>query len=348
MVLRLFLIGLIALVPDKEKGAVTVVLREMRQAKEIHYPVLIYQCSDDVAMSQCGILEGDELEVNDILNESSVFGGRIILGEQIRIAGGADGALSFAPGRDRGWFGRTINSVRGDLPNDRRDGKGFSWVPEMSNISPRHGRIASRHLANPSAREIAGVLDLRDIKGTVSTFGFVDMGCQIYSFTFKQSAESPSLIDDKQALADITLIEIPLQGDEATLTFTSFGGEPAPPLILRDSDGDSLIDVVLGNLPPYEDLDCSDMHATADMHFALYYPLADLASPGPIQIPFRGSRKVFNAVGEGPPPSRPGVVGFVEAEPCLTSPGVSVCVDPHPASTNRPICTQVVFEQPES
>jgi hypothetical protein len=210
----------------------------------------------------------------------------------------------------------------------------------MTDVFPEAGFIDERHLRAPSACDVAGLLKLDGVAGTASAFSLADQDGKVRSFTFKRKgSRMPRLWDNKQAVADIVLVEIPLKGEQATLKLRKFGSqEPPSDIVLKAAEGDTYIDIVLGNLPPFNGTHASSATQNPTNrvdHFELYYKLASHQLGGVVEIPHLGRRK-FRTHVEAPSPR---IVQFVERRPGLGGADAGAV-----AAAHRPICASVIFE----
>jgi len=339
--LRIFLIGYVALVPNFENGTLTVVLPEARgELEHAHFPMLIWACKNQ--MEGCDQFPAEV--PHKVLEHDPDFGVLSLRGEDIGLLGGIQGdaeKIAFAGGYER--RSAFLRGFIGEVPK-RSNAEDFAWVASLGKVSSGEGRIHGSLLRDPTAYQVAGRLQLSGVRGRASTFGFVDVEGSIYSFVFKGSG-LPSIWDDRQALADVTLVSIPLQGEAATLRL-----EGLPPdtsrtreLQLRRSGQDGTIDIVIGNLPPFE-----YEHADQERgeHFSLYYRLVSGHAHGSSQIPLRGALSVSKESIEGPCHLVPPIIDYVEGrDSCPDESQVSsdvVIFGPHAAS-NRAICAQAVY-----
>lgn len=345
--LRIFLIGLIALVPDFGHGTLKVVLQDVRETHSPHYAMIVYECKnlpDEESRKTCGTVTHNGLSPR-VLSYSSKFDYRLLDHEFVRLSGAVPGFLTFKRGSRKGQIG---SGITGSVPRNREEAQDFSWVPEMAKISPRHSKINNDLLGEGLGGQIAAVIDLRNAEGSVSVFGLVDIDQEVRSFTFKRRASDSPLIDNRQALADVTLIEIavPLFGEDIekapSVTFNVKGRHgKSSNLELALAPYEKSIDVVIGNLAPFlkRGNACDAPEPIFDEHFEFYYELA--AAPPPeyreAEIPFKGRKKAPKMNLEYPPPP---IVDFIGTSYCSRQVG-----DGFPSSSNRPICTQVVFEQ---
>ncbi len=362
--LRIFLVGLIALVADKEKGTLGVVLLDTGFGHHTHavkhYPLIFNACKnvkDSTDRRNCGVKDYDPLVAARVLSKPTAdYGVTRLLNDRISISDAiqpccsqnppqecqADCRVKFAGGRRRPFYDRAGDSFAGNVPGKREEAEDFSWVPEMQSVDPAYSRYKF-DVSGEIPGRVAGLLEVTNKEAFASTFGFVDMNDLVPSFTFKRLSSEHPMSDYRQALADVVLIKIPLgenvQDVKLILDGKDEQGNPLQRKISLTVFGDeSFIDIVVGNIAPLFDGPTCATPPLADEHFEQYYELARAKLPvlREAQIPFIGRRteKKINVEVDSPP-----VLSFVEAPVCNVSAGGL-----HPSSSNRPICTQVVFE----
>lgn len=342
--LRIFVMGLVALVPSEDRTDLTVVLQEARHHD--HYPLLVYEC-ENVYPRTADCERSDDPNLPDervrrflrsksvIRNGNASSSAVVFEGQELKISGLVRGKLLFNSSWDADWWHR----VTGVVPESRTELHSFSWVPEMAKVSPAAGRIARRHLYEPNASEVAGLLWLEGIEGTVQSYGLANLRNEIRSLTFKNSNQDLPVWDFKQALTDILMIDVPIDGDTVELTFKGFsGGEIKRKL--KPREWDRTVDVLLANIGPIPEYCPEDEEAH---HFAFYYDLAEQQNVER-EIPEVGRARIESA---GLEPPLPRVIQFVGEGSCLrrvaslASRAGGVLM-----GSSRPICTVVVFESP--
>jgi hypothetical protein len=369
LTLRIFLIGLIALIPNEKSGSLGVALLDARNEHTPHLPVVIYNCKnipDEGARSECGLKDPGECKEDDneckersslisFLGKDGNFDALLLHHDRIFLRGaqpccglgncrGGECEVDYISGRRRLVYDNLISPFMGDAPRTREEAEDISWVPSMSKVSFQSRSFDRDHISQ-NLPGLAGFLNIDGLKATVSTFGLVDFDQMIPSFTFKKLASGRPITDYRQALADIVLVSLPLGESisKVTIELASDSGWPRK-VDLEVNGKDQSIDIVVGNLAPLltEGVDCEFHGPIVDEHFELYYRLARPATPGyrEAEVPFLDKLMTKKVNVEYPPPP---IVAFVEGgDKCSR---VQQEGGPLPSSSNRPICTQVLMEQ---
>jgi len=281
--LRLFVMGLVALANDPYGDSLTLVLPQNCE----HHPILI--CDTSAQGCNSHRLRGDQGRlIKGKIRGRGKIRGFYLDNEEVTIDGGDAGVLERVDDRwDPLWF----HHIRGALPDDGREASDISWTPTMAHILKKAGVIKSDVLLRPAANQIAALLTFSGIKGRIKTFHMAENCGKVSSLTFTEGGTK--LWSCKQALADILVIEIPINQQYATLTVSKYGNSYAKrSMYLAPKEGERVVDVLLGNLTPLayaRDIYNNKENLVAVPHFRRYYNLsAQEIDQGSFRIPVRG------------------------------------------------------------
>lgn len=345
--LRIFLMGLVALVPQEVRGrrTMTVLLQDAQHGSHKHIPVLIYEEKRRVCepMPNCQI--GDGNKIARLLNRGERSSpGLLLKGVDIEVQNADTGGMRLL---ENAYKKRFYHSWLGVVPRTAQAGNDFGWVPRMEDVVPGSHKVRCDVLTAPAGK-LAGKLLLQG--GHLSSFGLVDVRGFVRSLTFKKPGSVGPLRGEKHALGDTAVVDLKVCGDEVVIKLKPFAdGEPQT-LTLKPDHGLDTVEILLGNLTPL--VKKVDRSKPAE-HFALYTELsANPKTPQEIKIPHLGWRRMkirrtaievatpevirsVSAVGSAPAVSRvravPGMAGISGGE----------------GGTNRPICTLAVMAPPD-
>ena len=281
--LRIFITGLVALVPGDDGKSLTALLQVTPDDPSMrHVPVVLYECKNGPCGGQISQPLGTELQFYS--GSRPPFDGVLLMGDEVSLSGAKAGSITFVQGlRTHRWYHDWIGS-RPASPSGTKD---LSWVPSMSHISQQAGTVAPRHLHKPDRAEIAGVLRLDGIEGAVRVFSLTEIDKKVPSLTFKKHGRM-QLRGCKQALADTVLVEIEVAAPYVTFEFTSFGdSRPRSRISLIPAPKETTVDVLVGNLF----VPCGKPPDVLAGHFDMYYDLASKQVNERL-IPERGMRSV--------------------------------------------------------
>ncbi|HVF60880.1 MAG TPA: hypothetical protein VNJ70_13820 [Thermoanaerobaculia bacterium] len=336
--LRLFLLGLVALVIDSSTKDVWILLLDSRDPEPIctarpapHHPVLIFERSslpEDEKKNKA--LSGDEGEkIKRRLNLAKQPYGWFLENDVIQITGLKAGALTPV-------YDKRPKLLK--LPTNQEQAKDLSWAVHIAKEGDIAGTISKDYLdVDEIHPDLAGLLQLSKVQGSVKTFslGRVPPDCPkpqedprkgvVPNLKFKDPPRWWGSADLNQAVADIIIVELELKDKKAKVT----AGARSTELVLG---GSGYIDVALGNLtrlPP--SAQCEPLHALheVDAHFGLYMNLVKKAAEcNELPLPAMGPLKVDAAL-----------VQPKEIPDFLLELGERGDV----GSLSRPICTTTVF-----
>jgi len=348
--LQIALIGLIALVPNRDQGTLEIVIPQVGG----HKPVIVFprggiNC-DEMGANPC---IPDSLTTSPrTLNPSSSFVARILDKQVLSIAAGLD--MKEVNKIDFGLEKPDCLTCKatGQVPADQGERSRFGWVPLMSEILGGGGDIASKHLKEGGGSGAAAILSLKGLNGTATVLSLADVGGKVRSFTFKESSGDTVLWGVKGAIADVVLLSLPMNGSQVEFKLRRFGepADKAESIVVKASGG--YADVVLGNLPPYiaDDVACKKRNASHFVHFYDLLPPAQV--PKKRKLPFPGKKEKHQVdlekFDDWPP-----VLQFVEGRgPCidflapapLSKKNLSTWKLGIRAASNRAICAVASFE----
>ena len=361
--LRIFVMGLVALVKGPDDGSLTIVLQQVYDHASRHYPVLIYprgpECQPGSADGACQAYDAATIAVrlmakgNALLDkddnqtwlrhEDKQFGGVLLDGRRLRLRNAAHGALEFVLDARRHHPG----DERGALPTSAEELEDFSWVPDMAQIWPQDTYAAPSMVDQPSRVQVAGIFQLTGVRGKVKTYKvadtstctLVDRKPTIYSIDFRTPQQAAASTGGvlRQALAEILLIEVQVAGPEAVMKILPLKDSPArqlAPISLRPDPQSGTADVLVGNLVPLPELAGCD-YSPDPHHFDVYYQLA--AERGSTAddhaLPFPGVHKIPSAGINPSVHDLPPIVKVVSVKEPIT--GVY----------NRPVCTLLLYQR---
>jgi hypothetical protein len=336
--LRIFLMGLVVLVPKVNNGDwqnLTILLPSAKREEcpQAHYAVLICDPNSE-GCKECG----DGKEIEEKLRLDIPPQGRLLSGLDISITPTPSGKLVPVTGlyRRRWW-----HSFTGVVPTPK-DIEDIHWIPRLAEVTSGAADI-ERRLLGPgeyiSTTEMAARLKLA--AGKVKVFSVADVEGQVHSMTFKDSGQ-PVLRGIKQAVADIIVVELTINNPFVYIYGVELGTKRASSgdllFKLAPAKGSHEVEVLLGNLTPLQEI--VKPEAAAE-HFMLYGKLTDPASNLP--IPYLGFRDKAVAEVEGNQ-HLPLVIRAVQKHGDLGVPTVCPLEFGSQGGTNRPICTTIMQE----
>jgi subtilase family protein len=324
--LRLFVMGLVALVPsDDSKDLMLVLQNASHVGTHPHVPVLV--C--DPQQSNCRMSDRNEwAEIVQALNldVSGKGAGLMLKGEEISLLGPIPGELRVQRGRERHWWHKFI----GICPTELLQAADVDWVPAIPEFDPSAGVIDESHLNSPSQKQIAALLPLVGVKGVMMSYHYPALReehrAYVHSLTFKTKGSGVPMRAVRQAAPDVALIELQIKDPKVRIELRSFAGATRY-LELAPRPGGRVVDLLLGNLTPLGGMGAPIQNDSILEHFNLYYRLSEVAPDRP-KLPHIGDRRVdANRVAR----ELPSVIRLVSRQR-----GAAGGVD-------RPVCTKAEF-----
>ena len=370
-ILKIYFLGLIALVPSQDGKRVTVLLVDAHDgfhasdgsAFPPHYPALLARaahcqgnCTQELATTASHLYSTTPDPVipsssNPPASLQSLVGGGGVWSIEnsevsIEHAPGAmapptSGSLQIVADR-RGASGR---GAREDMPRSARSTQDFSWVAEMAKAQQGSGIIDPDCLApSPQKGLVAGRMKLTE--GTLRSYKLAAFlpstgGGGVAKFVFKPLAagSQPAAATPgySQALADWTAVEIPIAGCQVTLRSRSFDGstqDRTMTLSPETCNGKGAVEVAMVNLPDpsrRSEREAHD-HGTPQGLGTHFELFYELSKDRPAWR----QRAIPQVTGEYLPPAQIGQDR--EPSPMLKELGV-----PRAGTYSLPICPQAVF-----
>ena len=348
--LRLFITGLVALVPSADGKNLTLVVQELRADDPKHIPMLLFPCKAagcayDVAYIAKGLNLKENINNDGLLFwETETFGGVRMKGMEVFISNLPPGALSLVGARRSN---RLLDWL-GAVPQTRTEGMDISWVPSMKNIVPRAGTMGPQFIWDPSEKEVAGILKLHDIQGEVKSYSFsktlesVPGGLDTFVRSLSFKTKHSWIGSPRQVVTDTAVIEIPIYSSYIELSVQPFGGSRSDIVKVEPTKG--IVNVLIANLTPIPSVEdekrmvrSSASSAHSASHFPLYLRLAEtsglLGEDEKSTAPVLGmkSRKILAREAECESP------GIIKAVSLRTH---------ESGGLHRTICTLVTFDEP--
>jgi hypothetical protein len=338
------MMGLVALVPSRDGGTLTVLLKDMQEAHAMHVPVLIYECDNKGCM-------GDGYDIARRIGRMGHGSpGLLLNGEQVEIVSKLAEKQEFKmpPTVSLGWPESWIGAV----PKSQAKRGDPEWIPRISDIIPGSSVVRPIYLEdNPNAKRSLLAARLTLNKGTLSTYSLADVGGRVQSMTFHEMGSGGKLSGFKRAVADVVMFTVMVDDHDVKLKLTKFNGTGTPRYLALNPNKDGkypVVDILLGNLSP---LDRSfDRKAPAE-HFALYTKFSKAPKKAfEVPVPHLGMRGVEREKVEEK--ELPPVIQAVNSYISLGEAGEEGPTEsPAEASggqggTNRPICTVAIMDAP--
>jgi hypothetical protein len=328
--LRLFVMGLVAVVKGAEPGSLTLVLQNAAN----HIPILIcdpYNCTLDPKH----INQGPDIE--NLLNlESGDVTGYILEEEEITLKGVEQGSVRAV---EEMWKPHWYDYWTGAVPANRNEAVSFGWIPYMKEVMSDAEFIEEDYLLKPWDYEVAGILPLKGLAASVSSFHLVEIDGSVCSLTFMKPPERLKMHSVKRALPDVLLIEIPVNQPNVTISLEEYGDASSTRSMQTQPEyGARSVDVLLGNITPCE---MGGNTSPSIDHFNHYYDMSAVPiSNGRRQFPRKGWKCVdANLVN---PKEEPPVLDAVS---CTGE--FSADFKRHPkGGLSRPMCTFSSYELP--
>jgi len=363
-ILKIYFFGLIAFVPNSHSKQMTALVIDARPgfhasdgtAFPSHYPVLLARagkCQGD-CRSQ------DQQIANHLFGTGSVLNPKLTLQDLSRTLGAGGGAWELngdqiliettaarqtaeasSPGLEVLRTTRSVVRKAGEtpvsVPANLREAEDFSWVAEMGQIVKGAGKVDPDCLSEKPTKDlIVGRVKLT--QGTLKTYRLIEYDKNIPSFFFQPLAASAPTTSYSQGLADWTVVEIPIQGCEATLQAKNFATGEIRSMTLSPSDckaGDQVVEVAMMNIPdPSQRHDHEAARGQEDKpqavgtHFELFYELSESRPSWRQKAVPHASKTAVN-----PAAIDPGDIEFLK-----------ILKIPRAGTYSHPICPQAVFD----
>lgn len=264
-ILRIFFMGLIAFVPDRDGKELTVLLVETRpeqaasngSAIALHHPMLLARAAE--CRGQCGIAEG--------IDPHLLFP---------KDGAAAAGYLAAALDRGAAWI---LDDADLSIARTRGDGKlelQLGDVADLGRIAPGSGVVKPELLAaRPPQGLIAARFRLRS--GKVRPYRFVGEDGKLLPIDFKPLNGGRPAQGAPRTLADWMIAEIEVTGDSVEIVEARFGGAGTRRIRLTPQDG--VVELAVMNIPDPPAEESTHAAHAADTHFELYYNLAQTPPP---------------------------------------------------------------------
>jgi hypothetical protein len=375
ILLKIYLMGLVALIPTTRDHGMVIVLQNTRQSDSDtpHLPVLVWDSKVSVLVTADGVPQADQerdIRRNLLLMPNLHPTGLILNGEAISIEGTKTGEVSLRDKPRRPWYAW----FRGAIPKNYNEYASTAWIPKMNRISRRACRVRREIIDNPNPRDVAGIFRLA-ASASLSTFHIAGWKDSDRSFTFKTSSEAHPFLGHRGAMADVALLTVPVEVQvkdgrllPITVVLRRFGSAEAPQerrIAIQPRQGAQSIDLLIGNLTapiliPEE--------LTPDVsHFSLYYRLADAKYNHAEKTPFLGKRiaekenlvipeVIYNVSGDCDYSLAPDEKNFHRGGPMSSAQGHRLALSPADLAVRsasppfgglcRPICGVLMMQEP--
>jgi hypothetical protein len=344
--LRIFLMGLVTLMPQEVKGrrTITILLQEARHEHHPHIPVLIYEEAQRVCTPMPACQVGDGYEIATLLNRERRSPGILLKGVDIQVQNADEGGVQLLEGT---YDKRFYHSWLGVVPRTAEACNDFGWISHLEDVVPGSHKVRSDVLTAPAGK-LAGRLLLQG--GKLSTFGLADLQGFVRSMTFKKLGSMGPLRGEKHALGDTAVVDLKVSGDKVEILLQPFSGSPQT-LTLEPAEGSDVVEILLGNLTPL--MDNVDKSKPAE-HFALYTKLSDNPkTPQEMKIPHLGWGVIKIRRSAVETAATPEVIRSISAigstravAKAKAMPGMAG-ISGDEGGTNRPICTLGVMAPPD-
>lgn len=307
--LRIYLMGLVALVPvDRDGRAELVILLQKHASAAMehqHHAVLVCDPGTE------GCKPGEGGDIQEALKLDYMPHGFFLDGVEIEIEQGGIGEVEYAFEGHRPWF---FHKLMGVVPGKWRAARDAWWIPRMRDILPEAAAVKPGYIEEEAdgipPEKISARMRVRE--GRVWVYSLADVDQKVRSMTFKTIGSGMTMYGVKQAVADIVAVDIPIrEGGRVVIYATPFGGERGQRLFkLKPRQTQEYVEILLGNLTPLR----GGVKAEPASHFALY---ADLSKNqvGRVPVPHLGRRKCPQREVEESDFELPEVIRSVSAPP---------------------------------
>ena len=259
--LRIYLMGLVALVPnaDGDNSLAIVLPTTPSRGEDFHQPMLIYPSvgepgaplppqydAKDIASAHgrsTVLAEDGYLSVGD-----KRFGGIVFDQEIVTLSTPSSATafrqLVFAGGRE------PSDEPTGALPGTARERLAFDWIPNLGSVSPAFGRLRETLSDMSKSSRVAALLELPGVRGSVGVYSMAKCGGMIPVVDFQIEAMGGNRSVLLQAVAEVAVIELEMEGSSAQVDIqriaTAGGAASRRSVELKPSGG--MLEVLLGNL----------------------------------------------------------------------------------------------------
>ena len=346
VIVRIFLMGLVALVPTEKANdnkLMVIVPNVITLTHHNHFPVFVWdKRSYGDNLGEASYIAQD-LQLG-LKPEEIQFGGYLLDGQTIAIEPMTSNKLEFVGGIGKGPSRRRVAAAMPDVKNAHN----FGWIPSMTTLTDGKGALDDRYFGNPKRADVAGQMQLRARGGRVMTYSFAGEGT-VPSMRFVGLGWTP-VQTCRQAVADVAVIEMTYQKSEVPpdgLLFEGRGYDSArtwsvklKPYVADDGDR---IDVLIGNLTPMETLSnpSEEMTPEQSLHFDLYNGMLQrLPNYRDRLLPVAGGASVADVDVDPPYCSLARILRLVSKGDCIKG------VEPK-AGIARPICMLATFGAPD-
>ncbi len=265
-ILRLFITGWVALVPELAGGPLNVIVPNA--VERSHFAVLSFDPKDVVSTSGRNDWQG----IAQALNGGSDGAGWLLAGERLSIPGRAFLPLALEHSFTSGGA-RPVTGM-GAIPVTEEESWDFTLVPDLGKVASVDGRVDETLISHPTRERVNALLSLT--QGYVRTYSLardLDSGGQdagdVLALGFSSSGSPPASCAG--ALAEMIVVEIPVAAQSIRVEAAAFAGGPVSWVTLRPQPGATTVDLLLGNLPKAQRLRADQRLASG--HFAHYYEL---------------------------------------------------------------------------
>ncbi|HEX7184967.1 MAG TPA: hypothetical protein VF756_24280, partial [Thermoanaerobaculia bacterium] len=253
MIIRFFLLDLMAFVPDGEY--LWILLPDARVATTLpeHHPVVVFgDTSKEIGWTD--IKKKLKLK-EDKFGEAWLLDSEDIIMDPEPLVGGYS-IPTFPPGVT--------------FPDGTND-KEFYWVPRMSDVHPGAAKIDGSCVVPIGTVPKKLVARMRLKASAIATFAFSKISEKIRPFRFCTSWNDCTSLPER-ALADVVLVTVEVPGNSVTFSSVRYTpGPPRPPKEIKGETG-ATIDILIANLSP-NGTKAKDYRIGE--HFARYYELGN-------------------------------------------------------------------------
>lgn len=347
--LRLFVMGLVAIVPSDNGNDLMLVVPETcklgenpRQCapfdpwdKDRHYPILICDTKDSDCRVKAGADQWSAIASDLGLDPQGSGLGFTLHGEHLTVLHAEPGFVDLP--RDR-FQARWHHKVIGSVPRAFTSAADAQWVPSIEALNRESALIDERHLIRPETTEIAALLSFHGVESSALNYNYPPIGnaerAWVRSLTFRHSGLLGPLTAVRHAAPDVFLVEVIVPGPYVELMLKPFDQATSTvrKLRVKPLDGHATVDVLLGNLTRLQQGNPHDVRVGSKVsHFEVYHRLSEEPPLSRPKLPRIGYRKVDACDVTRP---RPSVIDLVSK----WGRGAG--------GADRPVCTTAEFSEP--